>query len=148
MRRLMPTGAQADERGSALMLMPAAVLVLVVLGAIAVDSAVVFASQRRLVATTQAAANDAVGYGFDRPRFTATGERRLDRQRCEQAVVDTLEANEVVLDGPARVEVDEVAGIVTVAVAARAPQVFSAGVPGGADDVAVTATATARLNDR
>ena len=49
---------RSSERGSALMLMPAAVLVMLMLSAIAVDSAVVFLAHRRLTAITSAAAND------------------------------------------------------------------------------------------
>lgn len=49
----------APERGSTLALMPAAVLVLLVLAAIAVDNAVMFSRQRDLVAAAQSVAADA-----------------------------------------------------------------------------------------
>ena len=59
------------------MLMPAAVLVVVILGGIAVDSAVVFTAQRELVSAAQAAANDAVAYGIDEGAFRAVAATSL-----------------------------------------------------------------------
>ena len=59
----------ADERGSALMLVPAAVLVLLMLGAVAVDSAVVMLAQRDLADHTAAIANDIAGFSLDDPSF-------------------------------------------------------------------------------
>ena len=49
------------ERGSALMLVPAAVLVLIMLAAITVDSAIVFLAQRDVANRAAAAANDIAG---------------------------------------------------------------------------------------
>src|SRR3712207_1178709 len=51
------TTGPRDETGSALILMPAAVLVLVILAAIAVDAAIMFLGERELAAATAAAAN-------------------------------------------------------------------------------------------
>ena len=65
------------ERGSSLMLMPAAVLVVMVLGAIAVDQSLVYTRQRELVAAAEAAANDAAGYGLDRDAFYERNEFRV-----------------------------------------------------------------------
>lgn len=78
------------ERGSVLMLMPAAVLVVVILGAITVDSAVVFSAQRELVSAAQAAANDAVAYGIDENAFRDGRGYVLDPVRVEDAIVRSL----------------------------------------------------------
>jgi hypothetical protein len=72
------------------MLMPAAVLVVVILGGIAVDSAVVFTAQRELVSAAQAAANDAVAYGIDESAFRAGRGYISDPARVELAVTHAL----------------------------------------------------------
>src|SRR5690606_36454066 len=59
------TDRRRGQRGSVLMLMPAAVLIVLALGSLAVDRAVVFGAQRDLINTAQAAANDAVTLGID-----------------------------------------------------------------------------------
>lgn len=64
---------RGDERGSVMMLVPAAILVLLVLGAIAVDSAVVFLAQRDLSNRTAAAANDIAGFAVSESAFYRSG---------------------------------------------------------------------------
>ncbi len=133
------------ERGSALMLMPAAVLVFVVLGAIAVDFAVAFLAEREVSNAAAAAANDAAGAALDRDRFYADGAIRLDpavaasvgRSAVAAAGLDDLEDLDV------RVQVASDAPEVTVTVSARATYVFAKALPGGPDGVEVEATATA-----
>jgi hypothetical protein len=56
-----------------MMLVPAAVLVLIVLGAIAVDSAVVFLAQRDLANRTAGAANDIAGFAVSESSFYRGG---------------------------------------------------------------------------
>ncbi|HEX2849573.1 MAG TPA: hypothetical protein VHN98_03435 [Acidimicrobiales bacterium] len=73
------TSARSRDDGSVLMLVPAAVLVLLILGAIAVDSAVVFLAERDLSNRTAAAANDIAGSAADEASFyRGGGEIRLD----------------------------------------------------------------------
>src|SRR5947209_14296230 len=66
-----------DERGSVLMLMPAAVLVFIVLGALCVDYGSVFVAKRELGNAAAAAANDAAAQAIDLDLFYETGEVRL-----------------------------------------------------------------------
>lgn len=71
--------------------MPAAVLVFLVLGALAVDAAAVFLAQRYLANAASAAANDAASQAVDLDRFYADGSVRLlalDAQRVAAAAVD------------------------------------------------------------
>jgi hypothetical protein len=68
------------------MLMPAAVLIVVMLGAIAVDRAVVFGAQRDLVASAQAAADNGASLGVDLDRLRADGEIEPDLAAIEQAI--------------------------------------------------------------
>ena len=66
--------------------MPVAVLIVVILGSLAVDRAVVFGAQRDLVATAQAAANDAAGVGIDPNGLHAGGRLDYDPARIDRAV--------------------------------------------------------------
>lgn len=129
------------------MLMPAAVLVLLALGAIAIDSAVVFLTQRRLATTAQASVNDAVGYGVDRDHFTATGARQLDPGRVEEAILDSLAAQDLAYVGQPEIDLDPDLATVTVRIEAQAPAVLTSGFPGASQPI-VSAVATASLLDR
>lgn len=90
------------------MLMPAAVLIMLLLGAIAVDSAIVYLGQRQAYNVAFDAANDAAGAGFDLEAARTSGEIVYDPDRVEalaaQAVVaagiDDLELVAAVPDGP------------------------------------------------
>ena len=107
----MSPAMDRSDRGSVLMLMPAAVLIVVILGAMAVDRAVVFGAQRDLIATAQAAANDAASLGVSIDHLRSDGEVEADIAAME-AAVDTamvaaepgttvswwLEGDEVVVD--------------------------------------------------
>ena len=72
------------DRGSVLMLMPAAVLVLVVLGAVAVDFSIAFLGERELANAASAAANDAAAAAIDEPLFRETGRVVLDCGRANE----------------------------------------------------------------
>jgi Flp pilus assembly protein TadG len=131
------------------MLMPAAVLVFVVLGAIAVDFAVAFLAEREVSNAAAAAANDAAGAALDEDRFYADGAVRLDRERAvavgraavSAAGLDDLDD----VDVQVRVVAD--APVVTVTVSARARYVFAPALPGGPDGIEVEATATATAEE-
>lgn len=62
-----------DERGSVLVLVPAAILVLLILGCIAVDFSVAYLGQRELRYEAAAIVNDAAGEAISDPRFYGTG---------------------------------------------------------------------------
>ena len=135
----------ASERGSALALVPAALLVLVVLAALAVDSATEYLARRELAAAADAAANDAVTFGLDEATFRETGEFVLDAERADEAVRRALaaRASDIVTRAEVDVHADVGAGTVTVTLRSRAHLVFSPAVPGAPNDVAVVARATA-----
>ncbi len=124
--------------------MPAAVLVFLVLGALAVDAAAVFLAQRQLANAASAAANDAATQAVDLDRFYAGGSVRLvpgDAQQVALATVRRLGLDHL---SEVRPVVTVRGDVVEVTVSARAHQIFSPAVPGGADTVAVAATATAQ----
>lgn len=136
-----------SERGSVLILMPVAVLVIVILGAIAVDRAVVFGAQRELVQAAQAAANDAAATGADldhlRNGSSSGGPARLDPTTVEQALRASLVGVEDLVDVRWSVRGNQVEVILE----RRVDHVFTRGVPGAAESTTVRATATATLVD-
>jgi hypothetical protein len=126
-----------------LLLMPAAVLIVIILGGLSVDRAVLFGAQRDLVASVQQAANDAAGLGVDVDALRADGVLRYDPDRIDRAVRLAL------------IDVDDMAvrwslrgGRIEVVAERRVALVFSKGVPGGPDARVVRATASAQLRRR
>lgn len=92
------------DRGSSLMLMPAAVLVMMLLGAIALDAAAIRMQTRELRNVARSAANDALGAAVDVDHLRATGEIRID-ESVARAVVDNA-VDQRTIEG---VDVDAVA---------------------------------------
>jgi len=128
------------------MLLPAGVLIVLLLAAVAVDRAIVFADQRELVATAQAAANDGAAVGAD-PRALRTGAPlRFDRQRVDAAIRDVValaEDPEHPIELAWRLDGDEV--VVTLRREVR--HLYTQAVPGADDVTEVRAVARARLVD-
>ena len=82
----------SHERGSALMLMPAVFLIVLLLGSIALDFGALHLRQRELDNAAGAAANDAAGVALDVDHLRATGERRLDPALARAAAEAALDA--------------------------------------------------------
>lgn len=120
------------QSGSVLLLVPAAVLVLVVLGAIAVDFSLAFLGQRELTGAAAAAANDAAAAAVSDAAFYGSSEGPL--------VLDTGRAEAVAAQSVGRrrsggVEVTSVAvrvvgSQVCVTVMGEVPYIFAPVVPG------------------
>lgn len=123
------------------MLMPAAVLIVIILGAIAVDQAVVFGAQRDLVASAQAAANDAVAAGVDVGDLRAEGNVTVDRARIDRVVADAARRAGSRVQAGWRI----VGGDLVVRFEREVEVIFSQGVPGGRGQRSVTATAQSTL---
>ena len=139
-----------------LLLFPAAVLIVVVLAAIAVDSAIVFLGQREVANAVSAAANDATGEGVGNRAFYQRGRIDLDPATVRRLATDQVVA---ALDGDRfaalQVEVDVApAGspgcppVVRVRARASVSSLFAAALPGDGGQVAVTATATGSPQQR
>jgi hypothetical protein len=131
------------------MLMPAAVLIVMLLGAIAVDLSIVRLGQRELIAAAGDAANDAVTLGLDEAALRAGDGYHLDAGRARDAVVDTLAAKGILDDlaePPSVIITGDAA--VTVQIVRRVPHLFAKALPGAPDDQLVRATATARVEQR
>ncbi len=138
------------DRASVLMLVPAGFLVLIALGAIAVDLSVVFLRQREATSLALDLANDLAGVGIDQPRFRVEGVVELRGEDDLEAIArdwaeqrldpaDLVELN---------VEVDPATTAVQVTVVVRVPYVFAAALPGSRDSTEVTGTASARAVPR
>lgn len=81
------------DRGSVLMLMPAAVLIMLLLGAIAVDSAILYLGQRQAHDIASDAANDAAGAGFDLDAARSRGEVVYDPERVRAVAAQAVAAS-------------------------------------------------------
>lgn len=140
--RMKHTVARVD-RGSVLMLMPAGVLIVLLLGAISFDLSLVFLRQRQASSVAVDVANDLASAAFDEQGFRATGTFELDPERADtlgRSFVDNSDlAGEVVA-----LEVEVIgADSVRVTVTVRVDYVFAKAIPGAADGTTVTARATA-----
>ena len=82
------------EDGSALMLMPAAVLIIVILGALVVDSATVWLGQRELGSAAGVAATDAASAVYD-PAFYQSGQVVLDPARAVTVALRSVAAQDL-----------------------------------------------------
>lgn len=135
-------GADGRETGSSLVLMPAAVLVFVILGAFAVDFAAIQLGQREMVADAQAAANDAAAAGYDAATFYEQGEIVFDPTAAQRAAELSLSANtdEYRLRS---IQVDEEA--IVVVVEGEVPTIFAKAIPGAPDQVDLSARASSDL---
>jgi Flp pilus assembly protein TadG len=146
-----PPRPEAEDEGSVLLLFPAAVLIVIVLAAIAVDASIAFLGQREVANAAAAAANDAAGQGVSNRAFYEHDQVQLDAGTVERLVVERVHA---VLD-PARfhdldVEVAVVPAVnpgcpptVRVRATARVDYVFARAIPGGPDRVDVASTSVA-----
>jgi Flp pilus assembly protein TadG len=137
------------DRGSVLMLMPAAVLIVLLLGAIAVDLTVVHMRQRAAISAAGSAANDAVTYGLDQAALRRGDGYRLDPDRVARAVAESIESQGLSADLVAPPEVTEPGpGTVTVVLRIRVGYIFAKALPHGPRATTVTATATASVEQR
>jgi len=139
------------DRGSTLLLFPAAVLIMMALAAITVDSAIAFMAQRELVNATAAAANDAATkalsdgayYEGDRIELSPIEVEAVATDRV-LAVVDTARHHGLQVRAIALPPV--AAGCswtVTVSASSRVDELFGGAMPGSRGQVAVRAASTA-----
>lgn len=129
------------------MLMPAAVLVFIVLGAICVDFGAAYSAQRQLAGAAAAAANDVATQAIDLDRLYGTGEVRL-LPDIAQRVAERSVAAKGLERFDAEVAAVEVNGAgVTVTVVGRAHYLFASAVPGGPEGADLRATAQVQAEE-
>ena len=122
---------RSDDRGTALVLVPAMALVMIVLAAIALDMSVVAGIQRAAERELSAAADDAAGM-IDGREHQRNGTVRIDATAAEQVVRARLE----VADLPGRVvelRIAVTADVVDVVARIESPRIFLRAVPGMGD---------------
>ena len=128
------------ETGSVLLLMPAAIVVVLLLGAIAVDSAIVYLGQRRAYDVALDAANDAAGAGLDRDTARTTGALVHDPVRVREIAAATIGAAQ--MDGITLVAARTHDGLVEVTVDVRVQRLFGRAFGGrAAETVRISARA-------
>ena len=133
------------DRGSALMLMPAAVLVLFVLGALVVDSATVWLGQRQLQNAAEVAATDAASAVADAPYYSS-GRVVLDPAAAQWVALASLAADRipgVTLTDPPAIQVS--GRQVCVSLTGTVRPVFGRAVPGFGVTTTVHGRATATV---
>ena len=132
------------DRGSVLILMPVGVLIVLLLGAIAVDLTTVQLRRQQAVEAAASAANDAVTFGLDEDALRAGRGYRLDPRRVRQVVLRSLEdqgvADELV---EAPVVTEPTPTSVRVELVLRADYVFARSLPGAPHSTLVRGAATA-----
>jgi hypothetical protein len=131
------------EGGSTLLLMPAAVLIVIVLGAISVDFAIVFLAERELSNATAAAANDAAGAAVAEEPFYRSGEVRIDAAVARRVAEEAMAARRAEYLRDVTVDVEVAGGRLAVAVTARVGYVFARAIPGAPHSAAVQARSVA-----
>ena len=146
---MVERGTERGQRGSALVLVPAAVLVLVILGAIAVDLSVVFLGQRELANAAAAAANDAATAAISKEAFyrgrgdRAPGRIEVDEEGARQVARRVLSAQAprgVTVTG---VDVRAPGSQVCVTLEGRVDHLFAKAIPGVPRSTAVRTRASA-----
>lgn len=130
-------------RGSVLMLMPAGLLVVLLLGAVSFDLSLLFLRQRQASSTAADIANDLASAAIDEARFRATGAFVLRQERAESLGL-ALAASSDLGDAIRRVDVEVVGDdAVRVTIVADVEYVFAKAIPGASGGTTVEATATA-----
>lgn len=133
----------ARDRASVLMLMPAGVLVVLLLGAIAFDLSLVFLRQRQASSVAVDVANDLATAALDEEGFRADGRFELDPARADALGRSLVAASDLGPDVVA-VEVSVIApDAVEVRVVVGVDYVFARAIPGASNGTTVTASATA-----
>lgn len=125
------------------MLLPATMLVVLLLGAIAFDLSLVFLRQRQASAVAAGLANDLAAVAFDEAVFRSTGRFELDARRAEAVGLALLDASDVAGEiVSANIALPD-PRTVAVVIAVQVDYVFARSIPGAADGTVVTARATA-----
>jgi Flp pilus assembly protein TadG len=142
-----------DQRGSTLLLFPAALLIMLALAAITVDSAIAFQAQRQLANAAAAAANDAATLALSDEAFYKRNSIELSPSAVQamavslvERVIDTARHHDLVVD--AQAEQVGCAWTVRVRAASRVDQLFGRAMPGSDGQVDVRATSTASPRQR
>lgn len=134
-----------------LLLFPAAVLIVLALSAITVDSSIAFLAQRELANATAAAANDAASRAIDGQAFYRDDRIQLDPSAVEDVAeervrlaIDQSRHRGLEVRATASPPVrDGCPWTVRVTASSRVSYLFAKAIPGGPDEASVRATSVA-----
>lgn len=134
--------ARRSDQASALMLMPAGLLVLLLLASVAVDMSLVHLRHRQALDVAGSAANDAVTAAAD-PSQLRRGVYRIEPAEAQRVARRTIAASDLAphVVGQPRVLVDGTS--VQVSLRVEAKHLFTSALPGAPDTTVVTATVSA-----
>lgn len=134
-------GRRSDDRGSTLLLFPAAVMVLLLLAAIAVDLSSLHLARRELSRAASQAADDAAAM-IDRAEARRTGRTTIDHAAAERVVRYEMRVAHLPgpLAGDPQVTVDDRTGTVTVVASIDVEPVFGTAVGRGSERITVRAS--------
>jgi hypothetical protein len=138
------------DLGSTMVLMPAGILVVLLLAAVAFDLSWVYEAQHEAVDAAASAANDAVTFGVDPGRIIAGRGVHLDPTRVFQAVDRSLSVRRLRGYEPDRTTIttDAATGTVTVTVTCHVDALFGRAIPGARDGRDVTGSGSAIVGQR
>lgn len=139
------------ERGSTLLLFPAALLIIVALASMTVDSAIGFMAQRELVNATAAAANDAATealsdssfYEGDRIELSPGALEALALERVRQLVDEARHHDLAVVADAVPPSGAGCGWTVRVTASSRVDELFGRAMPGSNGQIAVHASSAA-----
>lgn len=144
---------KGGQGGSVLLLVPAGVLVLIVLGAITVDFAIAFLGQRELSSLAAAAANDAATAAISDERFYRDGGSAGGQLHAGSIEIDPVAAHRLAQQAVDRraprglsnivVDTQAVGSQVCVRLRGEVEYVFSKAIPGAAGRTTVKGAAVA-----
>lgn len=141
--------AAERQRGSALLLFPAGLLIVLALAAMAVDSSIAFLGERELGAAVAAAANDAATEAISDEAFYGRGALELDPSEVERvaearvrASVDSGRHPGLAVRADVVRSSDGCSWSLRVEASARVRDLFARALPGGPDEAEVDAVAT------
>ncbi|MGB6056925.1 MAG: hypothetical protein WBF71_01575 [Microthrixaceae bacterium] len=139
-------GRPIAERGTALILVPTMMLVLLALGAIAIDLSVLHLSHRTVHRVVSSAADDAAGM-IDTRQVQIDGSVRIDSATARRTVAAHLEAASLpgTLQGAPQVEVSGDGLSLTVRVKVEVPHILLRSMPGARRSELLTVSASARI---
>ena len=141
---MTPRATRSAESGSVLALVPAGFLVLILLGALAVDSAVAYLGQQQLRDALTAAANDAAGAAIDNSLFYRQGRVVIDSSEAQHVVCQSVAAQHFSQLHGVRVWVTTQGADISVQGRATVDAVFGRALPGfGARTVSARVDAVA-----
>jgi hypothetical protein len=137
-----------SDGGSATLLVPTLLLLIVLLAAIAVDLGHLRQAQVEAQHVARAAANDAVGAALDQARLRAGRGVEIDPTRAVTVARRAVRRRRPGALRVAAVEVRANQETVDVVLTAVVPMIFAPALPGGPDSATVTARAQARIEVR